>query len=54
MGKTVYENFLLANNKLYDCYKAVAPAQFEAMNKQDQENLCRSEREAVATFLKNN
>lgn len=50
---SVYENFIKANHALFACYEAVPNDQFQAMNKQDQDMVCKEERTAVAQFLQN-
>lgn len=50
---TNYEQYISANQALIDCFARVPAEQYSAMSKWDQEAVCRSEAEAVRTFLLN-
>ena len=50
---SVYEKWISANHALFACYEKVPAEQYNALSKQDQDNLCKSESDSVATFLKN-
>jgi hypothetical protein len=48
---TNYEQFIAANSTLMDCYSGVSAEQFSAMNKMDQQDVCKNEAAAVRSFL---
>lgn len=50
---TNYERFIAANQSLMDCFASVPAEQFSAMSKADQDNVCRSEANAVRQFIQN-
>jgi hypothetical protein len=49
---SVYESFIKANHALFACYEAVPNEEFQAMSKAVQQDVCKDEKAAVATFLK--
>ena len=48
---TNYEKFVAANQALMDCFKAVPADQFSAMSLADQNEVCKSEANAVRNHL---
>ena len=50
---SVYESFIKANHALFACFEAVPNDQFQAMDPQAQDAVCKDERAAVAEFLQN-
>ncbi len=51
---TNYEQFIAANQALMDCFENVPADKFSAMNKADQDNVCRNEANTVRDFISNN
>jgi len=49
---SIYEKWISANHSLFACYEKVSTEQYNALSKADQDNLCKSEQDAVAKFLK--
>ena len=52
--KTVYERFLEANTRLWECYEAVAPSSWEEMGAGEKRDVCKDERESITEFLSGN
>jgi hypothetical protein len=50
---TRYEKFIALNQQLMDCYKTVSAPTFSAMSTQQQEQVCKAEREAVRASILN-
>jgi hypothetical protein len=50
---SVYEKFIAANHALFTCQQSVTTEQWNEMDSEAQSQVCKSESEAVATFLKN-
>ena len=48
---SVYAKFIAANHALFQCQEAVSVEQWNAMKPAEQEQVCKSEAAAVATFL---
>jgi hypothetical protein len=51
---STYEQWISANSKLYDCYAAVQPAEFDGMSKKEQGAFCKAEKDTVSNFLTQN
>ena len=50
---TNYEQFIAANQALLDCFAQVPADKYSALSKSDQQAVCRSEADAVRSFLLN-
>ena len=48
---TNYEKFIVANQALMDCYKAVPADKYSAMSAKDQAEVCKPEVQAVRTHI---
>jgi hypothetical protein len=49
---SVYEKFIAANHALFACQEAVSVEQWNTMKPAEQDNVCKNEAQAVASFLK--
>ena len=49
---TNYEKFIVANQSLIECYASVPAEQYSAMSNSEQQQVCKSEANTVAQFLK--
>ena len=48
---TNYEKFIVANQALMDCYKAVPADKYSAMSAQQQSEVCKAEVQTVKTHI---
>jgi hypothetical protein len=46
-----YVTYIKVNEALFKCYEGIKPKAYEALSKSDQENVCKTEREAVEAIL---
>jgi hypothetical protein len=49
---SIYEKFIAANHALFTCQESVSVEQWNTMKPAEQDSVCKSEAQAVATFLK--
>jgi len=50
---TVYGKFIAANHALFACQQAITVEQWNELDSKAQSEVCKSEAQAVAAFLKN-
>ena len=46
-----YENFIVANNALMECYKQTEPSSYESMTPFEKQSLRQDERKPVSEFI---
>ncbi len=54
MGKTAFERYIEANSALSKCYEAVSFDKYQALSAQQQNDLCKAERDTVLDMLRTN
>ena len=53
-SKTVFQEFVEANQGLLNCYNGTAPEDFKKLNESQKESLCFSHKEKVKDILRGN